>query len=159
MTAQTASPNHWVIVSSEENFGITRDMGFTFQGIKSRHRKKAELIHPGDTVIYYITGLQVLGGTAMVTSDYYEDPTPVWKCKTNRATEVYPFRFKIAPDVVLDAADYLPVSDLQQHISYLRKWPDAHWRLGFQGNIHLWSESDYQWTRNQMLAKTKDLIR
>ncbi len=144
--------NYWVIVSSEENFEITKSLGFTIQGIKSRHRKKAQAIHPGDKLIYYVTGLQVLSSIVTVTSDYWEEHTSVWKCKSNRDTELYPFRFKIMPDVILEKSQYLPVVELVPQIQYLKKWPAAHWHLGFQGNVHHWPESDYQLVYNRMLT-------
>jgi hypothetical protein len=149
----TALPNRWVIVSSPENFATTAELGFTLQGIKSRHRKKAEQIRPGDTVIYYITGKQALAAIAQVTSSYFEDQTRVWNCKSNRDTEVYPFRFRLAPDLILPESAYLPAQDLAGQLTYLKKWPAEHWRLGFQGNIHLWPEADYQLAREAMLAQ------
>ena len=49
-------PNYWMIVSSAENFEISRELGFLVQGIKSRHREKAERMEPGDRVLYYLDG-------------------------------------------------------------------------------------------------------
>lgn len=41
MTA-SEEPAYWVIVSSPDNFARSREICFTMQGVKSRHRKKAE---------------------------------------------------------------------------------------------------------------------
>src|SRR6478609_8400625 len=41
MTAAN-QPAYWIIVSSPDNFARSREIGFTMQGIKTRHRKKAE---------------------------------------------------------------------------------------------------------------------
>ena len=51
-------PQYWIIVSSLDNHHITRDRGFDLQGLKSRQRKKLELVRPGDKFIYYVTGLK-----------------------------------------------------------------------------------------------------
>lgn len=147
-----AHANTWLIVGSEENFDISRSRGFTIQGIKSRHRKKAEQIHPGDRMIYYLTGLQVLSGIVTVMSHVTEDHTPIWTC-SKRNGEVYPFRFQIQPDLILEKPDYLSVIAIHDQLQYLKKWPEAHWRLGFQGNVHHWPEEDYQLVRRLLLAK------
>ena len=34
-------PQYWMIVSGIGNFRASRDLGFTVQGLKSRHRRKA----------------------------------------------------------------------------------------------------------------------
>jgi hypothetical protein len=57
MTDDAKSPNYWIIVGSPENFARTRARGFTVQGIKSRHRKKAEKMKPGDKIVWYLTGV------------------------------------------------------------------------------------------------------
>jgi len=67
-------PNHWILVGSPGNFEKSRALGWTVQGIKSRHRKKAEQMHAGDTFIYYLTGVQAFGGIVTATSDYWEAP-------------------------------------------------------------------------------------
>ena len=38
--------SHWMIALSPENFEATRKNGFTVQGVKNRHRKKAERMAP-----------------------------------------------------------------------------------------------------------------
>src|SRR2546422_305571 len=54
----------WMLVRSADNFEATKRHGFEVQGVKSRHRKKAERMQPGDRVAYYLTGIQAFGGTA-----------------------------------------------------------------------------------------------
>lgn len=44
---------HWIVVSSVDNWQRTVDRGFTIQGLKSRHRKKAEQMRPGDKIVFY----------------------------------------------------------------------------------------------------------
>lgn len=153
------APNYWVIVGSKENYDISRAHGFKIQGIKSRHRKKAEQMHPGDRFIYYITGLMALGGIVSVESDYVEDYTPLWKCSSNkRQMEIYPFRFKIKPYLIpADDSGLLPVAPLHTQIQYLRKWPEANWTLGFQGNVHHWPQADYQLVET-LFSKQNHLI-
>ena len=92
-------PDHtnWIIVGSPDNFAATRGQGFTIQGIKSRHRKKAEAMRPGDRIVWYITGVKAFAGVATITSGYFEDHTPIWKSRDwmSVRNEVRPMAMKV----------------------------------------------------------------
>lgn len=131
---------HWMIVTSPDNFEQTRALGFTVQGIKSRHRKKAEKMQSGDRVVYYLTGLQSFGGTATITGSYYEDHRPIWR---SRPGEDYPWRFPITP-AVIGAPDHYPRAEaLLDQLEFVQRWPRAHWHLAFQGNVHVLPGHDF----------------
>ena len=85
------SPQYWIVVSSLENWHKTVEHGFTLQGIKSRHRKKAQQMQPGDKIIYYCTGVKAFAGITTITSEAFEDHTPIWiSGNTKKADEDYP---------------------------------------------------------------------
>ena len=134
--------NYWMLVSSVDNFRLSREMGFTLQGIKKRHRNKAEKMQAGDRIIYYVTGQMKIAGIATITGHYYEDHAIVWH--SEKAGEDYPFRFAIEPFLILEEPEFIPVQDLVSDMAYTKKWPAEHWRLAFQGNVHLLPEEDYQ---------------
>jgi EVE domain len=46
---------HWLLVSSQDNFETSRARGFDVAGMKTRRRKSALDVKPGDTVFYYLT--------------------------------------------------------------------------------------------------------
>ena len=46
MSDTNRHPHYWIIVGSIDNFRKSAEMGFTLQGLKSRHRKKAERMAP-----------------------------------------------------------------------------------------------------------------
>ena len=133
--------SYWMIVTSPENIATTRALGFTMQGLKSRHRKKAERMQPGDRMVLYATGRQAFAFTATITSPYWEEHTIVWDGR--KKGEDYPFRVRIEPNVVLDKAHYLPAVELLPRLEFPRKWPAEHWHLAFQGNVHPLSEADF----------------
>jgi predicted RNA-binding protein len=136
-------PNRWLLVSSPENFEVSRARGFDIAGMKSRHRKRAEVVEPGDTVFYYLTGLKAIGGLTEVTGRFYEDASHVWDSK--RAGEEYPFRFPTRPvAVIAQPEDFVAVEVFLDELEYVRRWPRENWTLAFQGNVHLLPESDYQ---------------
>src|SRR3954462_9111358 len=113
MTESNSSPNHWIIVGSIDNFVKTKEHGFTVQGLKSRHRKKAERMKPGDKIVYYLTGLKAFGAIVTITSPYFESHEPIWESSDpKKAAEDYPFRVEIAHEIVLPVADAIPAEPI-----------------------------------------------
>ena len=133
---------NWLLVSSADNFETSRARGFDLAGMKSRHRKKAERVAPGDRVLFYLTVVKSIGGVAEVTGSYFEDSTPLWE--SNRPGEVYPFRFPIRLIKARPAGDYLPLEDIVPTLEYPKRWPAKNWTLAFQGNVHVFSDEDYE---------------
>lgn len=143
---------HWIIVGSPDNFERTVNLGFTQQGIKSRHRKKAERMRPGDKIVYYVTGRKAFAATATITSPYFESHERIWQSgDPKKEAEDYPFRVRIEPDVVLAIDDATPAEPLARQMEYARRWPAANWTLAFQGNVHEIGESDYQLIREAIV--------
>ena len=143
------STSYWMVVGSPENFQIARDLGFSLFGFKSTRRREAAMIKPGDKLIFYLTGIMKLAGTATITSEYFEDHTPIWRSE-KKAGEDYPFRVHIEPEIILDAADYLDARDVGPRLAYTKKWPPQHWRLAFQGNLHQLPQEDYDLIVSEM---------
>jgi len=132
---------YWMVVSSPDNFRKTRELGFTIQGLKSRHRRRVETMRVGDRLLYYITGRMAFAATVTVASPMYEDHTPTWR--SARRDEDYPWRVHIRPDIVLDDAIWIPAKELAYRLDYVRKWPPEHWTLAFQGHIHALPRNDF----------------
>ena len=72
MAESGTGTGYWIVVGSPGNFEKTAEYGFTVQGLKSRHRKKAERMNPGDKIVYYITGKKAFAGIVTVESPYFE---------------------------------------------------------------------------------------
>ena len=132
---------HWLLVSGENHFETMRKRGFDVAGMKSRWRKAATEVKPGDTVFFYATVLKAIAGEALVVGEAFEDHTPIWNTKP--PTEFYPHRFPIEMVKVRAQGDYLPVEDFIKNYEYARKWPAQHWTLAFQGNVHRLNDKDY----------------
>lgn len=144
MESAVPDTNYWIIVGSPENFRITREHGFTVQGLKSRHRKKAEQMRPGDRITWYVTGLKAFAGTATITSEYYEDHTPIWKSSNKKRDDDYPFRFGISPDTILEDGSFVEAEPVARLLTHVSKWPAANWTLAFQGNVHKIDQDDFE---------------
>jgi hypothetical protein len=150
--SEESKSGYWIIVGSPDNFARTTELGFTLQGIKSRHRKKAERMRPGDKIIYYVTGRKAFAGIATVTSEYFESHERIWQSgDPKKEAEDYPFRVKIEPDIVLPLDDATPAEPVAREMEYASKWPAANWTLAFQGNVHEIGVRDYQLIRDAIV--------
>jgi len=146
VTISTAK--HWIVVSSVDNWERTKELGFTIQGFKSRHRKKAEHMQPGDKLVYYCTGVKAFAGVTTIASTFFESDERIWASKNpERAAEEYPFRVHIEPDLALPNDAFVPAEPIARQMEYARRWPAEHWTLAFQGNLHLIPEDDYRLIR------------
>ena len=139
---------HWLLVSSADNFEISRARGFDVAGMKTRRRKAAQTVAAGDTVFFYLTKLKAIGGEARVTGSMYEDHEPIWE--SSKPDEVYPWRFPTAPVLARPKGEYVPVESFIHELTYAKRWPAEHWTLAFQGNVHTLDESDYQLIHNAL---------
>lgn len=148
-------PQYWIIVSSLGNHHITRDRGFDLQGLKSRQRKKLELVQPGDKFIYYTTAVKKFAGITTVTGNGFEDHTPIWKSGEKKKQDDYPFRFPIELDIWLDDDKMIDAEEMARQMTYTKKWPEKNWTLAFQGNVHKIEEADYLLLRNAIEAAAK----
>lgn len=145
------APKYWILVGSIDNWRKAVDRNFSLQGMKSRHRKKAEQMRPGDKLIYYVTGLKAFAGITTVTSTCFEDHEPIWTSgNAKKADEDCPLRVNITADIALDPAAFVPAEGLARQMIYASKWPAANWTLAFQGNVHLVPEADYALIRAEM---------
>jgi hypothetical protein len=142
-------PHYWIIVSSIDNFRKTAELGFTMQGMKSRHRKKAERMSPGDKIVYYLTGLKVFAGISTIESPYFEGHDRIWASgDPQKAAEDYPYRVRISPDLILADDEFVAAEPVARQMVYVAKWPAANWTLAFQGNVHEIGEADYRRIRD-----------
>jgi predicted RNA-binding protein len=143
-----AEKSYWIIVGSPDNFAVTKEHNFTIQGMKSRQRKKAAQMKPGDKIVYYITGKKAFAGIATITSEAFEDSTIIWKSNNKkRDSEVYPHRVNIEPDVILDEDNFLDAEETALQMKHVQKWPAKNWTLAFQGNVHKIDEEDFNLLR------------
>ncbi len=133
---------YWIVVGSAENFEIAKERGFDMFGFKSTRRRETGDMKPGDKLIFYLTGVMKFGGVANITSEVYEDHTPVFRTE-KKPGEDYPFRVRTEPDRLLDQDQWLDVKEYATRLELTRRRGE-HWRLAFQGNLHKISDEDYE---------------
>ena len=140
--------NFWMINCNNHNFDITRDLGFSQQGLKAEYRRKVQRVEPGDRIIYYVSGERVFTATATVTRGYEEVRSAPW---VKEGKTPWPYLIHIKPDVVLDQQQYIDAGLIAYRLEYLRKWPPEDWHMAFQGNLHLLSKGDFFLLETEML--------
>jgi hypothetical protein len=148
--------------------------------MKERRRRQAEQMRAGDEIVFYVTGVQEFGGIARVTSEMYEDRTPIWPDGTAAAAppdqpvaaasaaprqrkkkypEAYPWRVDAEPDLILDEEDFVPAVELACELEHVRKWPAEHWQLAFQGQLRTVGAADARILRERIEAAPKAAAR
>jgi hypothetical protein len=154
MAGETDNATYWIVVGSIDNYRRTAERGFTIQGLKSRHRKKAERMKAGDKIIHYVTGIKAFGAISTIASPYFESHEIIWQSgDPKKAAEDYPFRVETTPDLVLDEADFVPAEGVARKMTYVSKWPPENWTLAFQGNVHEIGRGDYELIRDALEAR------
>jgi hypothetical protein len=141
--------SHWMISLTPENYEATLRHGFTTLGVKTRHRRKAERMIPGDRVLYFVSQRNAFPAVATVTSPFFEDHRPIWVNYEQRP-DSYPWRVNIKPDIVLEPHEWLDAHQIAPRLLYVKRWPPELWPLAFQGSIHLLSSQDFRLVEREM---------
>ena len=143
---------YWLLVGTPENWEIMSKNGFNSCAMKSRRKNYASRVRRGDKVVFYLTKLQAFAGVAEFASTVIEDHSKLFVSEkpgrrpgvaSGPEGEDYPWRFKIKPEVMLDKAKAVPAESLKDKLEYIQKWPAQHWKLAFQGNVHVIPKEDY----------------
>lgn len=142
--------NFWMVVQTPENHEITRGQGFTLHGLTSKQRRRARRMEPDDRILFYVGGeVRKWTAIAVVKSKYFEDRTPIWESNGSRR-ELFPYRVKTSPSIVLDEADYIEARILAPRLEYVKRWPPELWPLAFFDTLHLIPQRDYRLIEDEM---------
>jgi hypothetical protein len=145
-----------MVVITLENFRRTQARGFNLLGVRSRHRRRAEIMRPGDHVLFYVAPRRAFAATATLTSGMLEDRSPIWH--SPRHEEEHPWRFRMRPDRLPDESQWIPARELAYRLEYVRKWPPELWSLAFQGHIHQLPQKDFRLVEIEMRRLAHDAV-
>ena len=140
--------NYWMVVQTAENFEISKELGFTVHGLRSRMRRRAERMSPDDRVLFYVSGIRKWTVVASIASRYFEDRTPIWK--PGPRTEEFPYRVKLKPSIILKEEDYIDALVLAPRLEYVKKWRPEDWHLAFFDTLHLLPQRDFRLIEGEM---------
>ena len=130
-----AESQTWILTGGIENFEIYVERNFDVIGLKEKRVRMAERMEPGDEIVFYVTGIKAFGAIARITSPMFEDREPIWPQGKKKYPEPYPWRVNAEPVVVLEPEQFVPAESLLGEMEHLKKWPEEHWHLGFQGQL------------------------
>ena len=147
--------NTWILTGGIENFRIYAERGFDVIGMKEGRRRMAEGFETGDEIVFYVSGLQAFGGIARVTSDMFEDRTPIWPQGKKKKPEPYPWRVEAEPVIVLAEDEFVPAEEMVGRLDHIAKWPADHWHLAFQGQLRTISDKDAAVLRKRIEAAAR----
>ncbi len=131
----------WILTGSPENHAATAEHGFRVIGLKERNRNRALEIVPGDRIVLYLTRIMAFAASIRVTGELYEDRAKIWPGKPGNPDQ-YPWRLETEPEPVLPEQEWVRAETLVDELEHIGKWPRAHWKLAFQGQIRAVSEHD-----------------
>ena len=139
---------YWMLVTTQENLDITRERGFSIQGVDTKNRRKAVRMGPEDRILYYVSDKKGFAATATVTSESFEDEELIWK--HHRESESFPHRVEIEADVVLDPDTLVDAYQIGPTMEYVKKWPPDRWPLAFFGMLHIIPQRDFNFVENEL---------
>ncbi len=141
----------WILTASPDNHAATREHGFSVIGVKERNRNRALEIERGDRIVLYLTKVMQFAGSIVVTGELFEDRTQLWPGKPGKA-DAYPWRFPTELVVALSEDEWIPAEDLRLDLEHVRKWPEEHWKLAFQGQLRTVSDADAELLLSRLRA-------
>jgi predicted RNA-binding protein len=155
MADDSNQPQTWILTGGIENFDIYVERNFDVIGMKEKRVRMAERMEPGDEIIFYVTGIKAFGAIARITSPIFEDREKIWPQGKKKYVEEYPWRVHAEPVVVLEQEQFVPAESLLGAMEHLKKWPEEHWHLGFQGQLRTIGPKDAALLHERMEAAAK----
>lgn len=140
--------NYWMVSTTLEDFLVTKDKGYSIFGMGSKYRRRAQRMQPDDRMLLYVKQLRKWTGVVSVTSEYFEDRTPIWNVGTRG--ENYPYRVRIKPEIVLREDDYIDALLLAPRMEYVKRWLPETWPLAFFDTLHLIPQKDFSLIEGEM---------
>ena len=140
--------NYWMISTTLDDFLVTKDRGYSIFGMGSKYRRRAQRMQPDDRMLLYVRQLRKWTGVVSVTSEYFEDRTPIWNVGTRG--ENYPYRVRIKPEIVLREEDYIDALLLAPRMEYVKRWLPETWPLAFFDTLHLIPQKDFSLIEGEM---------
>lgn len=143
----TEKRQYWLICTSLENFQVDRAINFTVEGFKLSQRRTIQKVRPGDKFVYYINKLQRFGAISVATSGYFHDETRIFV----EEDELWPCRFKIRPEIVLQEDQMLDVKGLIPSLTFItEKQKQTNWGLAFHQSLRTIPEEDFTFIESEM---------
>ncbi len=97
---------YWLDLFTPYTWGRFQDHGANISGFRPRQRKTAfGRVKQGDKLLCYLVKLSRWCGVLNVSSDAFEDTTPIFADEN----DPFPIRFKVTPEIMLDFEHSIPI--------------------------------------------------
>jgi len=132
--------NYWLLVTHPANFEIMKAKNIA--AMKLKRKNFAQRVKVGDKIVFYLTKIGKLGGSAEFKSKVREESKKIFE--EEKQGEIHPWRFDVEFEDKIDAQNYISAEVFKDKLIYLKKWPAKYWKLGFQGNVHEIPKEDWE---------------
>ena len=125
----TTGSRYWLDLFTGTTWKQFREAGASVSGFRESRWKTVQRIKPGDFLLCYVTGIMRWVGLLEVTSDAYQDSSPIW------GDEVFPSRLHVSPLIALDPEYGVPLFSLRDKLSFFRNMSSpVAWTGQFRGS-------------------------
>lgn len=137
-----------LLLTSRENFEVDRRRNFDIEGFNERWKKTVESVKQGDKFIYYIKGSRrVAAITEAISEPFYDDKTRIWVEKD----EIWPYRFKTRPLLVLEDDEWLDIKGLISQLNFITpKQKATSWAIAFHLSLKEIPQEDFELIESEM---------
>ncbi len=144
---------YWVDVFTAKTWQEFLNAGGEIAGFRESHRKDAQKVKPGDYLLCYLAGVSRFVGVLEVTSELFEDDSPIW------SDEVFPCRVKVKPVVKLTAETGVPIHDLKDRLTIFQNMSNPNSWIGrVRGSPNRWKSSDGAVVVEALIAAERDPV-
>jgi hypothetical protein len=122
-------PRYWLDLFTGTTWKEFRDAGATVSGFRENRWKTVQRIKPGDFLLCYLTGVMRWIGLLEVTSNAYQDSSPIWH------DAVFSSRLHVRPIISLDPEFGVPLFSLRDKLSFFQNMSSLiAWTGQFRGS-------------------------
>ena len=140
--------NYWMLSLSEENFVVTKKLGYSVQGFRVPHHKKIKRMLVGDRLLIYVQQLSSFTTSLNITSEYFEDHSKQWTYIHEK--EDFSLRVNMEPECILNEEEFIDAKIIAPRMQFIKNWHPEDWHLAFLGDLHLIPKNDFSLIEDEM---------
>ncbi len=140
---------------SPETYEVFTQSNQSISGFRVRQKNAASQIKPGDKLVCYVTKISRWIGVLKVTSEFFEDSTPLFYLED----DPFVIRFRVEPQIWLSKEKAVPIHEdhVWEALSFTQghEKNSSHWTGKMRNSLNLLSEEDGQFLEE--LLKRQDM--
>jgi predicted RNA-binding protein len=144
---------YWLDLFTWTTWKEFADAGGKVSGYRESRWKTVQKMKPGDYLLCYLTGVSRFIGVLEVTSEPFQDSSPIWK------DEEFSSRVKVKTLVGLTPETAVPVLELRGRLTIFRDLTNSiAWTGHFRGSPTRWNVADGEAVVNALLEAKKNPV-